>query len=114
MSACKTLQRATRTRLRILHSCTSCIAVPIAIELHYCKRCMTAQEVSAIPLNNALLDEYAAAEGIATEAELARRMGVNYATLYRARTGRTVDSMACVKGFRKAFPGRDITPLLAA
>lgn len=55
-------------------------------------------------LNRARLDELRRAHGIESEVDLARKLGVNAATLYRVTTGRTTPSNEFLAGLKLAFP----------
>lgn len=55
-------------------------------------------------LNRSKLDELRRANGIRSEAELARRLGVNAATLYRVSAGLTAPSNQFMAGLKVAFP----------
>lgn len=59
-----------------------------------------------------LLAVYREREGIETDAELARRMGVDPATVSRVLAGRNGPSGRFIAGLRSAFPGRDVLALL--
>ncbi|WP_193118475.1 helix-turn-helix domain-containing protein [Brachybacterium tyrofermentans] len=58
------------------------------------------------------LTSYRDAEGIASNADLARRMGVDPATVSRVLAGRNGPSTRFVAGLQKAFPGRDVMGLV--
>lgn len=58
------------------------------------------------------LEHYRAAEGITTNAELARRMGVDPATVSRVLSKRNGPSGRFIAGLQSAFPGRDVLRLL--
>lgn len=58
------------------------------------------------------LAAYRKAEGITSDAELARRMGVNPATVSRVLAGRNGPSTRFVAGLQRAFPGRNVWQLI--
>lgn len=58
------------------------------------------------------LTSYRNAEGITSNAELARRMGVNAATVSRVLAGLNGPSTRFMTGLQQAFPGRDVMRLL--
>lgn len=58
------------------------------------------------------LDAYRAAEGITSNRDLARRMGVDPATVSRVLARRNGPSARFIAGLRTAFPGRDVMSLL--
>lgn len=58
------------------------------------------------------LTAYRKAENIDTDAELARRMGVDPATVSRVLAGHNGPSARFIGGLRRAFPGRDVMSLL--
>lgn len=55
-------------------------------------------------LNRQKLDELRRASGIPTEAEMARRLGVDASTLYRISSGKTMPSNEFMAGLKAAFP----------
>lgn len=62
---------------------------------------MICKEVPTTAINAQLLNTYRREAGIDNYSALARAMGVDYVTLYRARTGRTSRSAACREGFKR-------------
>jgi transcriptional regulator with XRE-family HTH domain len=70
----------------------------------------TAARPAAVRLNRAKLDELRRAHGISTEAELARVIGVDTATLWRA-SGKTPPSNAVIAKILIAFPAADFRSL---
>ena len=56
---------------------------------------------------------YREAEGITSDAELARHMGVDPATVSHVLARRNGPSGRFIAGLRTAFPGRDAMSLLA-
>ncbi|RFA12114.1 hypothetical protein B7R22_16925 [Subtercola boreus] len=63
-------------------------------------------------LNRPKLDELRRAHGIQSEADLARRIGVDPTTLYRLTTGRTKPSNEFMAGLKDAFPLAALDDLL--
>lgn len=63
-------------------------------------------------LNTEKLTAYREAEGITSDAELARRMGVDPATVSRVLAGRNGPSTRFVAGLQRAFPGRNVWQLI--
>lgn len=63
-------------------------------------------------LNRSKLDELRRASGIRSEAELARRLGVDAATLYRLTKGETVPGNRFITGLKLAFPMCSLDDLL--
>ncbi len=63
-------------------------------------------------LNRAKLDELRRASGIRSEAELARRLGVDAATLYRLTKGDAVPGNRFITGLKLAFPLCSLDDLL--
>lgn len=63
-------------------------------------------------LNRAKLDELRRASGIRSEAELARRLGVDAATLYRLTKGDSVPGNRFITGLKLAFPMCSLDDLL--
>lgn len=63
-------------------------------------------------LNTHQLNACRKAEGITSNAELARRMGVDPATVSRVLAGRNGPSTRFMAGLQRAFPGRDVWKLL--
>lgn len=57
-----------------------------------------------LALNRPMLDSLRNAHGIESEADLARHIGVDPATLYRISTGRTKPSNEFMAGIKGAFP----------
>jgi len=64
----------------------------------------TATKAVAFSLNQERVNKLMKAHGIPTESELARRVGINVATLYRVRNGITPPSNEVMAKFRLAFP----------
>lgn len=58
------------------------------------------------------LTSYRDLEGITSNADLARRMGVDPATVSRVLAGRNGPSTRFVTGLQRAFPGRDVMGLV--
>ena len=65
-------------------------------------------------LNDETLNTLSRAHGIRSEAELARLIGVNSATLYRVRQGLTAPSNAFIAGIKLAFPAASLDSLFTA
>lgn len=63
-------------------------------------------------LNTEQLAAYRKAEGITSDAELARRMGVDPATVSRVLAGRNGPSTRFMAGLQRAFPGRNVWQLI--
>jgi hypothetical protein len=63
-------------------------------------------------LNRAKLNELRMASGIRSEAELARRLGVDAATLYRLSNGSAVPGNRFITGLKLAFPMCSLDDLL--
>ncbi|QAB18699.1 XRE family transcriptional regulator [Leucobacter muris] len=63
-------------------------------------------------LNRQKLDELRRANGITSEAELARRLEVDPSTLYRVSTGKSVPSNEFIAGLKLAFPLCSLDDLL--
>lgn len=68
----------------------------------------TAASRRFLVLNREKLNELRRSAGIKSEAELARRIGVDPATLYRLSTGKSKPSNEFLAGLKMAFP---IVPL---
>jgi len=68
--------------------------------------------VPAYTIDPDRLATYREAEGITTDAELARRMGVEPSTVSRVLAHRTGPSTRFIAGLATAFPGRDVMSLL--
>lgn len=58
------------------------------------------------------LAAYREAEGITSDADLARRMGVDPATVSRVLAGRNGPSTRFMAGLQRAFPGRNVWQLI--
>jgi len=67
---------------------------------------------SWLALNRTKLNELRQAMGIQSDAEFARRIGVDPATLYRITTGRTKPSNEFMAGLKAAFPLVSLDDLL--
>lgn len=65
-----------------------------------------------LTLNTQKLNELRRANGIRSEADLARKLGVNTSTLYRVTSGTTVPSNAFIAGLKRAFPLCSLDDLL--
>lgn len=67
-------------------------------------------------INTETLNRYMAAEGIHNTNQLAKRMGpgIHFSTVYRVVSGETEPSGKVIAGLHRAFPGRNITDLIAA
>lgn len=65
-----------------------------------------------LALNRTKLDELRRASGIRSEAELARRLGVDASTLYRVSSGKTAPSNEFIAGLKAAFPLCSLDELL--
>lgn len=63
-------------------------------------------------LNRSKLNELRLATGIRSDAELARRLGVDATTLYRVSEGKTAPSNAFMAGLKTAFPLSSLDDLL--
>lgn len=63
-------------------------------------------------IDSGRLQAYRKAEGITSDAELARRMGVDPATVSRVLARRNGPSGRFIAGLQTAFPGRDVLSLL--
>lgn len=63
-------------------------------------------------LNREKLDELRRANGIGSEAELARRLDVDPSTLYRVSNGKSVPSNEFIAGLKAAFPLCSLDDLL--
>ena len=68
--------------------------------------------MTRITIDTQQLSTYRDAEGITSNAELARRMGVDPATVSRVLAGRNGPSTRFMAGLRQAFPGRDVMRLI--
>ena len=55
-------------------------------------------------LNRTRLDDLRRANGVRSEADLARRLGVDASTLYRVSTGKSIPSNEFMAGLKAAFP----------
>lgn len=67
-----------------------------------------------LSLNRAKLDELRRAHGIKTEAELARRIGVDPSTLYRISIGDVQPSPGFIARVKLAFPMASLDSLFTA
>lgn len=65
-----------------------------------------------LAVNIAKVHELRRASGDISESELARRIGVNPATLYRVMTGRTAPSNEFIAGLKSVFPLCSLDDLL--
>ncbi|MFE5777119.1 hypothetical protein [Brachybacterium sp. NPDC056505] len=63
-------------------------------------------------INRSVLNDYMAAEGIRSRNALAKRMGVNSATVYRVLSGSQAPGERFYLGLKTAFPGRSMDDLL--
>lgn len=72
----------------------------------------TAAKPPKMVLNREKLNELRRASGIRSEAELARRLGVDAATLYRLSKGETVPGNRFITGLKLAFPMCSLDDLL--
>ncbi|WP_137843816.1 helix-turn-helix transcriptional regulator [Microbacterium sp. 2FI] len=68
----------------------------------------------ALVLNREKLDDLRRAHGIATEAELARRIGVNPSTLWRVSNGEVQPSTPFIARVLLAFPSARMDDLFRA
>ena len=66
----------------------------------------------ALVLNRQKLDELRRANGIGSEAELARRLSVDPSTLYRVSNGKSIPSNEFIAGLKAAFPLCSLDDLL--
>jgi transcriptional regulator with XRE-family HTH domain len=67
-----------------------------------------------LALNRSKLDELRRAHGIKTEAELARRIGVDPSTLYRISIGDVQPSPGFIARVKLAFPMASLDSLFSA
>lgn len=65
-----------------------------------------------LALNLSKLHELRRANGIRSEADLARKLGVNPSTLYRVTSGLTTPSNEFIAGLKLAFPLCSLDDLL--
>ncbi|MDY7820508.1 helix-turn-helix transcriptional regulator [Burkholderia pseudomallei] len=70
-----------------------------------------ARQARRLVLDASKLAELREEHGIASDAELARVIGVDPVTLYRIRTGRTRASNEFMAGVKSAFPGTSLDAL---
>lgn len=72
------------------------------------------REQVALTLNRSTLDQLRKAHGIKTEAELARRIGVDPSTLYRISVGEVQPSPGFIARVKLAFPMASLDSLFSA
>lgn len=89
--------------------------------LHICRSALTVAVMQTdstpaarprLTLNRPKLDELRRASGIPSDAELARRLGVNVVTLYRVSEGKTKPSNEFIASLMVAFPMCSLDDLL--